>query len=360
MSIYADKQHQNNNLFQQNNNQHKSPQQLAEEKKQAKLNLIRRQEEQDKALANTKVREFSGMKAMRERVEKQKQKELEEKKSLGFNASYRESKEMYYKNHPEMNPEVVGEYTGQGLKNKVGGRFVWDGDNWVNSNIAITKNEIKEIFPKASNENISTLEVYTNLKGGDFGIKDTDILAHFLSQTGHEVGHFSKGIKRSENMNYSVDGLIATFPKYFYKGGELVEGKKNASDYGRKEGQEAKQEEIANIVYGGRMGNGLTEGHKYRGRGIIQLTGKDNYENFNKFMQEKYPDSPDFVGNPDLLISKEEYSILSSMWFFYKNVIKKLDMDKVSVDDVTKKVNGKDYGIDDRRSIYNKAVSVLI
>ena len=80
MSIYADKQHQNNNLFQQNNNQHKSPQQLAEEKKQAKLNLIRRQEEQDKALANTKVREFSGMKAMRERVEKQKQKELEEKK----------------------------------------------------------------------------------------------------------------------------------------------------------------------------------------------------------------------------------------------------------------------------------------
>jgi putative chitinase len=152
-------------------------------------------------------------------------------------------------------------------------------------------------------------------------------LAHFLSQCGHESGGFKIF---QENLNYSADGLKKIFPKYFP--GNLSES------YARN------PEKIASKVYGGRMGNGAEstkEGYKFRGRGGIQLTGKENYIAFGKAINE------DLVSNPDLVATK--YPILSASWFFSR-CLTKCDggSSRTVVESVTKCVNGGLIGIDDR------------
>lgn len=130
-----------------------------------------------------------------------------------------------------------------------------------------------------------------------FGIDTPLKLAHFLAQCGHESGGFKL---TQENLNYSAQGLKNIFPKYFP--GSLSES------YARN------PQKIASKVYGGRMGNGpesTGEGYKFRGRGYIQLTGKDNYTAFGKAINE------DIVKNPDLVSTK--YPLLSAAWFFSKN-----------------------------------------
>jgi len=155
-------------------------------------------------------------------------------------------------------------------------------------------------------------------------------LAHFLAQTGHESGGFKA---TTENLNYGAKGLLSIFKKYF-----PTEAK--AKEY------ERKPEKIANLVYGGRMGNGLEasgEGYKFRGRGYIQLTGKDNYKAFDAVVPE------DILANPDLVASK--YPLLSAAWFFHKNGLHKI-ADKGATDavvtEVTKRVNGGTIGLADR------------
>lgn len=152
-------------------------------------------------------------------------------------------------------------------------------------------------------------------------------LAHFLAQCGHESGGFKLV---QENLNYSADGLKKIFPKYFP--GTLSES------YARN------PEKIASKVYGGRMGNGAEdtkEGWKFRGRGYIQLTGKDNYTAFGKAINE------DILSNPDLVSSK--YPLLSAAWFFSKNCLHKcIDASDATVTSVTKCVNGGTIGLPDR------------
>jgi len=155
-------------------------------------------------------------------------------------------------------------------------------------------------------------------------------LAHFLAQTGHESGGFKA---TTENLNYGAKGLLGIFKKYF-----PTEAK--AKEY------ERKPEKIANLVYGGRMGNGPEasgEGYKFRGRGYIQLTGKDNYKAFDAVVPE------DILANPDLVASK--YPLLSAAWFFHKNGLHKI-ADKGATDavvtEVTKRVNGGTIGLADR------------
>jgi putative chitinase len=155
-------------------------------------------------------------------------------------------------------------------------------------------------------------------------------LAHFLAQTGHESGGFKA---TTENLNYGAKGLLSIFKKYF-----PTEAK--AKEY------ERKPEKIANLVYGGRMGNGPEasgEGFKFRGRGYIQLTGKDNYKAFDAVVPE------DILANPDLVATK--YPLLSAAWFFHKNGLHKI-ADKGATDavvtEVTKRVNGGTIGLADR------------
>ena len=120
-------------------------------------------------------------------------------------------------------------------------------------------------------------------------------LAHFLAQAGHESGGF-KAV--TENLNYGAKGLRSIFGKYFPTDAKALE-------------YERKPEKIANLVYGNRMGNGAEptgEGFKFRGRGYIQLTGKANYQAFDKVVSE------DLIANPDLVATK--YPLLSAAWFF--------------------------------------------
>ena len=166
-------------------------------------------------------------------------------------------------------------------------------------------------------------------------------LAHFLAQAGHESGGF-KAV--NENLNYGAKGLLGIFKKYFPT-------EEKAKLY------ERKPEKIANLVYGSRMGNGPEasgEGYKFRGRGYIQLTGKDNYKAFDAVVAES------IVENPDLVATK--YPLLSAAWFFHKNGLHKI-ADQGATDavvtSVTKRVNGGTIGLPDRIKHFKEYYNLL-
>jgi putative chitinase len=173
-----------------------------------------------------------------------------------------------------------------------------------------------------------------------FNITNPLRLAHFLAQCGHESAGF-KAIQ--ENLNYSADGLKKIFPKYFP--GNLAEG------YAKN------PEKIASKVYGSRMGNGdetTKEGFKFRGRGYIQLTGKDNYTKFAKFIGE------DTVSNPDLVATK--YPLASAAFFFDSNKLWAIcdkGADDATVTAVTKRVNGGTIGLPDRIKHFKEYFALL-
>lgn len=174
-----------------------------------------------------------------------------------------------------------------------------------------------------------------------FAINTPLRLCHFLAQVAHESGNFKH---TSENLNYSSERLKVIFPKYFKQPG-LAEA------YARK------PELIASRVYGGRMGNGeegTREGFKFRGRGYLQLTGKNNYAEFDKFVNE------DILSEPDLVAKK--YPLLSAAWFFHKNNINSIS-DKGATDEVvtmvTKRVNGGTIGLQDRIKHFKKYHELL-
>ena len=163
-----------------------------------------------------------------------------------------------------------------------------------------------------------------------FGITTTLRLAHFLAQCGHESGGF-KAV--SENLNYGAKGLLSIFKKYFKTIAQ-------ATAY------ERKPEKIANLVYANRMGNGNEasgEGFKFRGRGFIQLTGKENYKSFDATVPE------DIIAQPELVATK--YPLASAAFFFKKNNLWSI-CDQGSSDDVvkklTKRINGGQIGILER------------
>lgn len=169
---------------------------------------------------------------------------------------------------------------------------------------------------------------------------DTPVkLAHFLAQCGHESGGFKLV---NENLNYGAKGLLGIFKKYF-----PTEAK--AKEY------ERKPEKIANLVYGGRMGNGPEssgEGFKFRGRGYIQLTGKANYAEFDKVVPENLIESPDLVAT--------KYPLLSAAWFFHKNCLSRCtDASDAAVTSVTKCVNGGTIGLPDRLKHFKEYYSLL-
>jgi putative chitinase len=172
-----------------------------------------------------------------------------------------------------------------------------------------------------------------------FGFDTPVKLAHFLAQCGHESGGFKLV---NENLNYGAKGLLGTFKRYFPT-------EEKAKLY------ERKPEKIANLVYGSRMGNGPEtsgEGYKYRGRGYIQLTGKDNYKAFDAVVTEN------ILENPDLVATK--YPLLSAAWFFHKNCLKRCkDATDASVTDVTKCVNGGTIGLPDRLKHFKEYHTLL-
>lgn len=171
-------------------------------------------------------------------------------------------------------------------------------------------------------------------------------LAHFLSQVNHESGDM-KYIE--ENLNYSAKRLLQVFPKYFKT---LQEAKK----------YEYKPEKIANKIYANRMGNGEAsgDGWRYRGRGPIQLTGKNNYILFANWVKNK-----DIINNPDLILKDNDLLVLTAFFYWDYRKINNIIIDNANQYEICKKVtraiNGGYNGLDDRwqrfQKIYNKLKS---
>jgi len=166
-------------------------------------------------------------------------------------------------------------------------------------------------------------------------------LAHFLAQCSHESGGFKL---TQENLNYSGKGLLVTFPRYFTTETAVL--------------YERKAEKIANMVYANRMGNGdkaSGDGWKFRGRGYIQLTGHDNYANFDKTVIE------DVLASPELVATK--YPLLSAAWFWNKakiNTVADGGPTSEVVAKVTRRVNGGVIGLDDRIKHFYQFHNLLI
>jgi len=159
-----------------------------------------------------------------------------------------------------------------------------------------------------------------------FGIDTHLELAHFLSQVDHESGGFKFKV---ENLNYSDVGLLKIFGKYFTTD--------TAKQYARK------PQNIANRVYANRMGNGdeaSGEGWKYRGRGYIQLTGKNNYSALNSYLKT-IGLADNVLASPDLVESK--YPLLSAAYWWMVNGLNQIADDGKAesvVKAITKRVNG--------------------
>jgi putative chitinase len=153
--------------------------------------------------------------------------------------------------------------------------------------------------------------------------------AHFFAQTAHESGNFKAF---SENLNYSEDGLLRVFPKYF----DAIK----ARQYSRQ------PERIANRVYANRMGNGdeaSGDGWRYKGRGALQLTGKSNYKDFADWLGKSI--DPNAVA--------DEYAFDSAKYFFDKNKLWAIcdkGIDDATILALTKRINGGTHGLDDRKA----------
>jgi putative chitinase len=159
-----------------------------------------------------------------------------------------------------------------------------------------------------------------------------DRAAHFFAQTAHESGNFKAF---SENLNYGAKGLLGIFKKYFPTEAKALQ-------------YERKPEKIANLVYANRMGNGdeaSGDGYKFRGRGALQLTGKDNYKAFADYMKQ-----PEIMDNPDLVATK--YSFESAIFFFDKNKLWSIcdkGINDAAILELTKRINGGTHGLEDRK-----------
>ena len=164
-----------------------------------------------------------------------------------------------------------------------------------------------------------------------FKINSINRLANFLGQVAHESGNF-KFV--TENLNYSAEGLLKIFPKYFSKETAEIAARK--------------PEMIANIVYSNRMGNGdkaSGDGWKYRGAGFIQLTGKSNYKAFGDYI------GVDLLKEPGLVATK--YPLTSAAWYFEVRKLWSIadkGIDDETIKTLTKLINGGTHGLDDRIS----------
>jgi len=188
----------------------------------------------------------------------------------------------------------------------------------------------------------------------EFNINTPQRIAGFLSQCAHESGGFER---LQENLNYSADGMAGIWPRRFAViGPDKKPVKKDGKNIPNKFALalHRKPEMIANVVYSGRMGNGPTEsgeGWLYRGRGLKQLTGKDNHRACSAGL------GVDLVANPDLLL-EPVYAARSAAWFWATNKCNNF-ADAGDIEGLTKKINGGLIGIDDRKKRYASAVSSL-
>ena len=223
----------------------------------------------------------------------------------------------------------------------------------------ITKEMLEIVASNKKNDN--KLLNYLNKFAEKYKINTKNRIAHFLSQIGHESGFNI----RSENLNYSEKRMQQIFGckrKGWKNGNCLISHRKRSKLWDNPNHYARNSQNLANYVYSNRMGNGNEssgDGYRYRGRGIIQLTGKDNYQMFTNQHNNKNPDDlQDFVNNPDLIISNKKYGIESAFVFWEnKNLNSIADSENVEV--ITKLVNGGTNGLADRQKKFNKLIKII-
>lgn len=198
---------------------------------------------------------------------------------------------------------------------------------------SLSINKLKGAVPDAVLSQISKT-------AGEFNITSNLRLAHFLAQCAYESANWTATV---ENLNYSANALKAVFGKYFP--GNM------ADEYARK------PEKIGARVYANRMGNGdeaSGDGYTYRGRGYIQLTGKNNYTALSKYV------NTDVVANPDLV--QTQFPLSSAAFFFDSNglwAVCDKGADAATVTAVTKRVNGGTHGLEGRQQNFTKFWGLL-
>ena len=172
----------------------------------------------------------------------------------------------------------------------------------------------------------------------DYGIDTPQRVAAFIAQAAHESGNFTA---LHENLNYRAETLRRVFPKYFPTDALAQQYAHN-------------QEAIANRVYANRMGNGPEEsgdGYRYCGRGLIQLTGQQNYQNFADSIETPLDQIPDFL-------QTFEGAVQSACWFWENNNLNQYaDTDDILT--MTKRINGGTIGLEDRKKHYEHAKHVF-
>jgi len=201
-----------------------------------------------------------------------------------------------------------------------------------------TEDAVRQLIPRVKNFD----EWYRNLSEilPEYDIDTPERVAAFMAQCGHESGGFTA---MQENLNYGAKGLRSLFAKYFPTDALALQ-------------YERKPEMIANRIYANRMGNGPEEsgdGWRYRGRGIIQITGKNNY---TKCTQQLFENNT-LLENPDWLIDVE-YAIHSACWFWSATRLNEL-ADIRDLKTMTKRINGGYIGLEDRIKHYEHAVHIL-
>lgn len=199
--------------------------------------------------------------------------------------------------------------------------------------------KLVKAFPGAKRENLEKYLIPFQTTFAKFDINTVQRQAAFLAQCAHESANFSAVI---ENLNYSKEALVKIFPKHFP---DLA----FATPYHRN------PEKIANRAYRSRMGNGdeaSGDGWRYRGRGLIQLTGKNNYAAYGAYI------SVDFVKEPELM-EKPINLVQSAGWFWQTNGLN-VFADKDDIVTMTKRINGGTHGLEDRKLKYETAKKVLL
>ena len=203
----------------------------------------------------------------------------------------------------------------------------------------LTKEQLKKLLPK--NPYIDQWHKALSQLLPDYEINTPQRIAAFMAQCAHESGGF---LFLSENLNYKPATLRKIFPKYFPN--DAI-----ANEYCSRPN---KAEAIANRVYANRMGNGPEEsgdGYRYRGRGLIQVTGKQNYTWFAASLEITPEEAADYM-------QTFEGAAQSACWFWESNNLNQW-ADKGDIVTLTKRINGGTIGLDDRIKHYEHALHVL-
>ena len=198
----------------------------------------------------------------------------------------------------------------------------------------ITVQQLLQILPNAS-QVAGIFVPVLNVAMNRYQIVGARRIAAFIAQVGHESGHLTRLV---ENLNYSADALRKTWPSRFNV--ELAAAAAR------------KPEQISNIAYGNRMGNTAPgDGWKYRGRGLIQITGQNNYRACGEAL------GLDLIAQAELL-EKPQHACMSAAWFWATNGLNTL-ADAGKFDAIIQRINGGQNGAADRQALYAKALKVL-